>query len=432
MHDAVYIAPDVYFPLEIVTREYAGHLLLATELASRGRTAIIGHKGRVAEAMRNAERGGVLFYKNAHSPAWADDRHTLVGQDPEAGFAVLDYADFYNSSTRGDLAGSRSRAQFCFGPDEYAFLTTQHPDRADRVFLTGSPRVSLWGRDGDAYFDRQTTAISDHFGAFALFASSGNAMLLHAEELKKHGRTTDAWERREGAHRFLASARRAAENLAVPVVIRPHPLESWEAWHRLVAPVENLFLENVFELAAWTRAACAVVHPGESAAVLEAVVSGTPAISTAIDTTSLPISHEAADDDHLVELLRTAVAGELPSTVSPEADRILRGKVLHPVEGSARRIADVLDEILPSEGPSGLPPRAAPVSERLRTLTAALTSRRIDNESQLGRKRPTAYKRPALTLEQVRRDVAAASRTLGMTQAINVSQYSRNCFVLQR
>ena len=89
------VAPEVYFPIEIMSREYSGHLLLATELATRGRRAILGHKGPVAKVMRRASRGGLLFYKNTRLPSWSDDRHALVGQDPEAGISHADYADFY-------------------------------------------------------------------------------------------------------------------------------------------------------------------------------------------------------------------------------------------------------------------------------------------------------------------------------------------------
>lgn len=431
MSAQAYIAPDVYFPLEIVTREYPGQLLLATELATRGRTAVIGHKGQVAETMRAADRGGLLFYKNAHFPEWAEARHTLVGQDPEAGFAVLDYGAFY-ASTRVDLADSPSQAQFCFGPDEHDFLTDKHPDLAERIFLTGSPRVSLWGRDGDAYYTRTAAAIDGRFGSFVLFASSGNAMLHNEELLRSMGETTDWWNERTGAHAFFSSARRAAEALDVPVVIRPHPLESWTAWNRLIAPIENLHLEHVFELAAWTRGACAVVHPGESAAVLEAVVAGRPAISTAIDPTSLPISYLAEDDDHLIELLRMAIEGELSPFVSQEAEQIVRRKVLHPVEGAAQRIADVLDRILPADGPSGLARQRSTLRDRARAFASGARFRAVDDESQLGRTQPTTYKRPPLTLARVRRDVESATSTLGTRQPISVSQYAPNCFVLRR
>ena len=431
-----YIAPDVYFPLEIVTREYAGQLLLATELASRGRTAVIGHKGRVAEAMRAADRGGLLFYKHASFPSWADERHAQVGQDPESGISILDYADFY-AEGRTNLTGSRTRGQFCFGPDEYDFLRSKHPDFTDRIFLTGSPRVSLWGRAGGGYHAEAVVAIKARYGSFVLFASAAGGFgheSVYAAAGLTNDETADVWNQQSSGQHFFSCAKRAAEALDVPVIIRPHPFESWNAWNNLVEPVDNLYLENAFELAAWTRSALAVAHPGESTAALEAVVAGRPAISTGSYDSSLalPISHIATNPDHLVELLHGAVAGGLPRFVSAEARALVQRKVLHPIEGAAQRIADVLDQILPADGPSGLERERSTLRNRARAFTSGTRSRTVDDESQLGRTQPTAYKRPALTLSRVRRDVECLASTLGTTQPISVSQYAPNCFVLRR
>lgn len=436
MRGQAYIAPDVYFPLEIVTREYAGQLLLATELVARGRTVIIGHKGRVAEAMRTADRGGLLFYKNAHFPAWADERHVLVGQDPESGISILDYADFY-AIGRTNLTGSRTRGQFCFGPDEYDFLMSRHPEFADRIFLTGSPRVSLWGRSGDGYHAKTAAAIEARYGTFVLFASSSGGFhheKIHAAAGLTDEDSTDIWSRRTSGHHFFSCAKRAAEALDVPVIVRPHPNESWNAWNRLVGPVDNLYLESVFELAAWTRSALAVVHSGDSTAALEAVVAGRPAISTGsyASAIALPISHIAADPDHLVELLHRAITGGLPRFVSSEAEEIVRRKILHPTEGAAQRIADVLDRILPAHGPSGLGRQRSTLRDRARAFASGTRFRAVDDELQLGRTQPTAYKRPALTLSRVRRDIESLTSTLGTLQPISVSQHAPNCFVLHR
>lgn len=436
MSAQAYIAPDVYFPIEIVNREYAGQLLLATELVTRGRTAIIGHKGPVAEAMRTADRGGLLFYKNARMPTWADGRHAFVGQDPESGISILDYADFY-ANGRTDLTGSRTRGQFCFGPDEYDFLRSKHPEFADRIFLTGSPRVSLWGRAGDGYQAKAAASIEARYGPFVLFASAAGGFgheRIHADAGRTDDETADVWDRQASGHHFFSCAKRAAEVLDVPVIVRPHPAESWNAWNRLVGPVDNLYLESAFELAAWTRGAFAVVHPGESTAALEAVIAGRPAISSGSYASSLalPISHIASDPDHLIELLLAALTGGLPRFVSPEAEAIVRRKVLHPVEGAAQRIADVLDRILPVDGPSGLKRQRSTLRGRACALASGKRFRVVDDESQLGRTQPTAYKRPPLTLARVRRDVESASSTLGTTQPISVSQYAPNCFVLHR
>ncbi len=424
------VAPDVYFPIEIMSREYSGHLLLATELAARGRNAVMGHKGRVVDAMQRATRGGLLFYKHTWNRAWSDDRHAFVGQDPESGISLADYADFH-ASGRIDFRDSPTRGQFCFGPDDFEFLTHHSPEAADRIFPTGSPRISLWGRDGDIYYAKAASQIAARYGRFVLFASAAGGF-PHENVLAGAGMTTAAWKEASAGHSFFGLARRAAEKLDVPVIIRPHPAESWTAWADLIAPIRNLYLEKVFDLSAWTRNAIAVVHPGESTAALEAVVAGCPAISTGSYPSDLmvPLSHVSRDPDHLIDLIRSAFSGTLPAIVTSEAAVVVRRKLYHPIEGAAQRIADVLDVIAPVAGQSGLRPATR---WRSAQMSVVRSFRRTDSEDgeHLGRTMAPNYKRPPLSLARVRRDVESAAAVLGRS-AVNVNQLGENCFVLSR
>ena len=59
------LAPNVYFPIEIVSREYAGHMMLAARLASKGMNVAIGHKVPVKSFNAATNRPGVIFYKFA-------------------------------------------------------------------------------------------------------------------------------------------------------------------------------------------------------------------------------------------------------------------------------------------------------------------------------------------------------------------------------
>lgn len=424
MHDP--IAPDVYFPIETVSREYAGHVLLATELALRGRTAVIGHKGAVAAVMRAADRPGLLFYKNARVPSWSDSRHALVGLDPEAGIVYGDYADFF--AVREVVSTtSPSRAQFCFGPDDHDFLVTRFPDLAQRIHLTGAPRVSLWGADGDTFYVDDRDRILAHYGRVILFASSGG--FTHERYLKMPWQDSRShWAAAGPANHYLSLARSTAERSDAPVVVRPHPADSWQAWQEAVRDVPNLFVESVFDLSAWTRAAHAVVHTGISTAAIESVCAGVPAISTASDI--IPsfiidrLSHVAEDADDLIQLLGRAQHAELDTLPSKESQKLLERKLLHPLEGATQRIADVIDASVPFSGPSSITPRGRGRPSRI--------LRRREPEGPMGRPHIRPFKRDDISMSRVERDVERAVAILGRPGEVQVKvrELSPNCFVI--
>lgn len=421
MHNPV--APDVYFPIEVVSREYSGHVLLAVELAQRGRTAVVGHKGAVADVMREAERPGLLFYKNARFPSWADPRHALVGLDPEAGIVYGDYADFF-AERRTFSDDSVSRAQFCFGPDDHEFLVAHFPDHADLIHLTGAPRISLWGKEGDAFYAGNRDRILAHYGRIILFTSSGG--FLHERYLEHRGQDPEAyWAASDPANHFFALARAAAMRSGAPIVVRPHPSDSWRAWQQAVQDVPNLFVESAFDLSAWIRAAHAVVHPGTSTAAFESVCAGVPVISTAsnIDPSHITdrLSHVAADADDLIRLLDGAQQGALSTLPSVESRHLLERKLLHPLEGATQRTADVIDAVVPFSGPSAIDlPAQRPLARLLRPRET----------TPLGRPSLRPYKRDVIHVRRVERDVARACEILGRSGPLRVRELRPNCFAI--
>ena len=418
------VAPDVYFPIEIVSREYSGHVLLAVELAARGRTSIIGHKGNVARAMYEAQRPGLLFYKNARLPGWADDGHALVGLDPEAGIVYVDFKDFF--SIRQVMADeSPSLAQFCFGPDDHDFLVGRFPALRDRVHLVGAPRVSLWGADGRIFYRDDISRISAHFGRVIVFASSGG--FAHERYVERRGQEArSTWSAADHAYHFFRMAEAAARAFEVPIVIRPHPSDSWVAWRKVAESIPNLHVESGFDLAAWTRSAHAIVHPGTSTAAFESTSAGVPTIST-VSSPEGPnaaglISHAAHGEQHLLELLATAIADSLSTFPSESAEATFRRKIHHPLDGAASRVADVLDAVVPYEGSSGIR-----LPRRLR-LPAFL--RRGDAGPSFDRPDVRPFKRDPLPLGRIERDVSRAAEVLGHPDRFRVRQLSSDCFAI--
>lgn len=419
------VSPDLYFPIEIVTREYAGHLLLGTEMAARGRTVVIGHKGSVARTAGAARRRGVVFYKNARFPDWMTSLHELVGMDPEAGIVERDFTVFHR--VRQVVArDSVNRAQFCFGPDDHDLLVEEFPDLRHRIHLTGSPRVELWGVAGEDFYSAASARIRAHYGDLVLFTSSGG--FAHETVLSWEGADPDTtWDAADHAHHFFRMGLTASQN-GLTVVVRPHPADSWTAWQRAVADVPGMHIDTTYDLAAWTRVALAIVHPGTSTAAFEAVCAGTPAISTQsnVETNAATdLSHLARDAEHLMQLLTQARNGDLATFPTAEAQRRLERKLLHPRDGATFRVADILDEVVPPQGPSGVDAR--------KSRARGAVSRRFGKrgpQRTLGDQRPRPFKRDPLFLETVERDVASCLRILGRTDDVKVRELDENCFAL--
>lgn len=418
------LSPDVFIPVEITTREFAGHLLLAVELAARGRTAVVGHKSPVFRAMADAEHAGLLFYKNARRPPGTDSRHALVGLDPEAGIRYSNFGDFFAQRKILSRANPH-QAQFCYGPDDYAYMRSFFPDLADTVHLAGAPRVSLWGPNGDKFYESATKEIRERYGDVILFASAGG---FKDAPLGPRRNVEETWAVTEYAQHFFSMARAAARH-GVSVVVRPHPMDSWVTWRNMASEIPGLTVDSTYDLAAWTRVAAAVVHPGTSSAAFEAVCAGTPAISTASNpatNVATTLSYISSSPEELLELLLRADTRDLPPLPSADALTILRQKLLHPIEGAASRVADVLDEVAPFSGRSGL--RRSGLT-RLRSLRHSIARRRAAPR-ELGSERPRPYKRDPLFLEEVERDVASCLTILGRSDDVRVREFAVDCFVL--
>lgn len=421
-------APDVYFPIEIVSREFAGHLLMAVELAARGLNAVIGHKPAVLKVMFAATRPGILFYKGgAAEGAWRSEaEHTQVGLDPEAGIVYRRFEDFFER--RPLLHDLRSTAaQFCYGPDDYETFRRRVPELAHRFHLTGSPRVNLWGTAGDDYYAEDVRQIKEQFGQLVLFATSGG--FVHERYAKAQRLTTDqAWGASDVGRRLVQVAREVAQmDAALNVVIRPHPSDSWNALRERTADIANIHVQSHRDLSAWVRASSVVVHPGMSTAALEAVSAGVPALSlgVAADTNvATDISHPAADAATVLELHHRRLVGTLPTFPAEEAELLLRHKLLHPNEGAAERIADIILREVPIDGPSGLPARSIRKHLKLGKIPWKPTS------YDWSATKSPAFKRPNLELDLIERKITSLVRSAGKGPTIKLSEIAANCILL--
>jgi surface carbohydrate biosynthesis protein len=425
-------APDVYFPLEITAREYAGSLLMAVELAERGFSAIVGHKSRVLSAMAHAPRTGVLFFKGGHDGGFRNSSgHLQVGLDPEAGIVYPDFADFFRRrKALSDL--STTAAQFCYGADDHRFLTQQFPELADRFHRVGTPRVQAWGPDGEPLYRDALRDIRRRYGRFILLVGSGGALHEAYRGPSDPVAAAGSWRSTRGDDasandRLVQLAGRVSAELEVTVVIRPHPVESWDMWLSIVRQRPKVFVEGAFDLSAWVRAAQVVVHSGKSTAAFEAAMVGTPSIGllpsdTRGDWVPDLLSYPAHDLDSAVELVRRAIDETLAPLPTPAAKDLLDRKIDRP-------------EVRPTV-------RAAEVLEGLVDLSSGSTWGRGDVRQVRGRRRlrgPRSehlgavppFKRWPLTVPRIRRDVHAVAEAWGLRRTPKVLGLGKDCVLIR-
>ena len=437
----------VFFPIEITTREYAGHLLLATELAARGVKCVIGHKAPVVDTLHHfSDTGarGVLYYKGDNRRKYSGAGFIAVGQDPEAGVVFDDFSDFYARRPHSLQQLDSSAAYFCFGPDDYEFLRAQYGESSGRIHPTGSPRVELWGDAGARFRECQVQSIKERYGDFVLIASGGGRGNPHA--LQRLQACSDSSEANAIRERLARGERRAsllakcARNIiqaeGLNVVVRPHPAESWKRWREDAASIPGLYVDSAGDLNAWVRAAAAVVQ-NSSTTAFESWFAGTPVLAfgesfddiyagDAQGQTPNHIAMPAVGQDGLLAAFESLESRWQEHKANPAPQKVIERKLYPPGSGAVQAITDIIEGLVDEAAPSLRP---LPPASWLRQY-GAMAKRGQFGREKLGRRRPPPTKKWPLTLRRVRADVEAAREILGVQQSVSVRKLAPNTFLV--
>jgi surface carbohydrate biosynthesis protein len=365
-------------------------LLLGLVAAERGHEVLLGDVDprHDPEAMPPG-----LFHDKSLTPgqeivrqAQLDARGFLVtSQDEEHGLLQPDFSLFM--ARRFDPeALARVDAVMTWGPHDDRALRGARPQHADRLRMTGSPRVDLW-RPELAPHHRNVTLPEVAGRPFVLFANNVTHLLgmnrfttMLADKRGKYvDGTSDPLERlwfdelvsqAERLPHLVASIRGVAERFPdLTVVVRPHPVESVAAWRDLVGPLPNVLIVRDASISPWVRSALAVVHTGDTTG-FEAAVAGTPLVSlepeegVAVDLGHVTgrLGIRAGDAGEVVEAIGSLRAGTDPATlVQPGADELLAAR-LAALDGplAVDRIVDAWEELDAPTAPRMRPDRLTP------------------------------------------------------------------------
>jgi surface carbohydrate biosynthesis protein len=331
----------VHLPVETKAREFESRLFLACCAAERGYGAVVGVKGKVTK-MAGALPRGIFVEKSVqlHGLEGHLARRALGHTDcclDEEGVVYIDAVDYTEGRLSPPVLDLLDRF-FAWGDDQAAVVSKFHPPIADRIRVTGNPRVDLWRPELRALHEPKAAELRREHGNFVLvttaFAMVNNSRgpRYFLDVLGSNGRMdTDhgrSWAEGYVAHSqfifdhlreaVLAMARARPDR---PIVLRPHPSEDLTAWQDLAGEASNVTVIREGSVTPWLLAAGAVVQ-NNSTTGLESVLIGRPTIAFVpcedprYDQ-NLPnaVSHPVRSSSELIEQLDAAFepAG-LPST----------------------------------------------------------------------------------------------------------------------
>jgi surface carbohydrate biosynthesis protein len=455
-------------PVEIQVRELDAKLLLACVAARRGIPVVIGRLKSIMAKLSSFPRS--VFVSKGMGPQSVEKfqfirglGHEVAGWDEEA--LVHFPPESHFGKRVSPVAGRYISHLFAWGP-ESADLWRQSPQfRQTQIHVTGNPRIDLLRPEIRPYFEPEVRELRKTYGDFILINTNfplvnsnrglfetepvaGEAPALgrgalgltreFAERLYRHKH--ENWLRFQ---RLIPDLERAFPD--VKIVIRPHPSEKPEVYHRIAGECERVVIANDGSVNPWLMASRATIHNGCTTGV-ESNLMGVPTLTygpTQDDAFDfgraffLPnlLSHPCPEFESLRETLGQILDGELGCAEGEDRKQLI-AEFFAPFDGplASERIVSVLEEN--AGGREELP--RPPLAERLDAWRRMQVMRAKRELAPIAAgafwKRPTKTRGarkavyPEVTIEQMRDRVSRFERVLGHTNPLKVVASGRHIY----
>jgi surface carbohydrate biosynthesis protein len=290
---------NIYIPIEVKVRELEGRSLLAIVAAERGHNVILGEKKHTLNlASRGKLPPGIVHMKsitphesmiNALTKL-GEHGHVITVQDEESGLLDESYEKFaklrFSKKTLSQVS-----SVFAWGDFDGKSLKEKYSDYAEKIVITGSPRVDFWRKEFEGYFENPTTEdefqekpyilVVSNFGSFLnenrlwnIFARLRKAGYFEREKNREFHEYENAAYQIRLVGKFVEMIRSLSE--AYPkmnIIVRPHPVESIEGWRKIIGEYPNVFVRREGTISRWIRHSEMIIHNGCTSA-LEAAISG--------------------------------------------------------------------------------------------------------------------------------------------------------------
>lgn len=369
-------------PVENQVRELDAKLLLACVAARRGLSSFIGPKrdvdGRIASFPRSIYIAKSLL--RGHRKLFHTARqlgHEIVAWDEDALVHLPE--DTYYSRRLSPASIACVSQLFAWGEDN-AELWRRYPEMPPGIpiHVTGNPRNDLLRTKIQPYYQDEVDGIRGQHGEFILVNTNFNHVNSFSpiRRLFLSSDTPDAPPTPGRASRGMS--REYAEGLRnhkqalfdhfqklIPaleaefpdqtIVVRPHPVESHEAYERIAQKCGRVHVSNKGNVVPWLMACKAVILNGCTTGV-EAYAMRIPAISyrAVVNETyddgfyRLPnrLSHQCYDFNELCQTMRNILAGRVGAAEGAERNA-LAAHHLAAMDGplACERIVDVVEKM---------------------------------------------------------------------------------------
>lgn len=287
-----------YLLVEEGFRELTSRLLIACEILSPHHDVWIGQQWWFAENFGRLPPGVVLF-KGSNSIQLSNMRrakqvgHLVASIEEEAfGLAVFDGEKIFDPDV------GRTCDLFCVQGDGLAeFLCRRGIASGQSISVTGNPRADLLRAPHDNELRNAAVSIRCGRGAFVLVNTNYASINPYdidvynyfrrcidagvydpddTEDLAKFDHLID-WEHRN-LRLMIRFIRCWPEFNSAPLVIRPHPSENGEIWHRTVGRLNHVDVIDDTDHLSWIAASTATIHTSSTTG-LEAHLLGVPSVN---------------------------------------------------------------------------------------------------------------------------------------------------------
>jgi surface carbohydrate biosynthesis protein len=459
-------------PVEIQVRELDAKLLLACVAARRGFPVVIGRlKSIMAQILsfppsvfvskgtgaRSVEKFQLLRGLGHEIAGW--DEEALVHLPPDVHFA----------KRVSPIAGQNISHLFAWGP-ESADLWRRSPQfQHTHIHVTGNPRVDLLRPEIRSYFEPEVRELRKTYGDYVLINTNfplvnSNRGLFETEPAPGRmpalgrgalGMTREFAERlyRHKHANWLRFQRLVPElERAFPevkIVIRPHPSEKPEVYHRIAGECPRVVVVGDGSVNPWLMASRATIHNGCTTGV-ESNLMGVPTLTygpTRDETFDLGrafflpnlLSHQCPDFESLRQTLGRILGGEL-GCAGGEDRRKLIAEFFAPLDGplASERIVSALESSIDGREQLPSPQLADRLGARRRIHLAQLKKMLAPIADFASRKRASKKRGarksvyPEVTIEQMRERVDRFQRALGHTEPLTVEASGKHIYRIGR
>jgi len=273
--------PIVYLPIEFGSREFDSKALLATVLAGRGYTVIIGQQWMLISNLERLPPGTALFksFNNIHHAGMRLAKkagHRVIVLEEEL-LAHIEKKAIANYCTKDIF--TLPDAIFANGQFERDVLTELSGGRIP-IEVAGNGRVDILKPAYRSFFQRDIDAVRARFGDFVLINTNfgiTNTLwdsLEHVTAIHVHAgfirlddpASVKAWDDQvEFEHVNKAAILKAITELSrrrpqQRIVVRPHPGEALERWNGVFDAHPNVSIVREGAHVPWTLSCKILLH----------------------------------------------------------------------------------------------------------------------------------------------------------------------------